>query len=69
IHLNDSKKVLGSRVDRHDQIGKGFIGKDTFRMIMNDPRLDEVPMILETPDDELWKEEIEMLYGMVSNGI
>ena len=69
MHLNDSKKVLGSRVDRHDQIGKGFIGKDTFIMIMNDPRLDEIPMILETPDDELWKEEIEMLYGMVSDKI
>lgn len=67
IHLNDSKKVLGSRVDRHDQIGKGFIGTDTFILIMNDQRLDEIPMILETPDDELWKEEIEMLYGMVSN--
>lgn len=69
MHLNDSKKVLGSRVDRHDQIGKGFLGKDTFIMIMNDPRMNDIPMILETPDDELWKEEIEMLYGMVSNGI
>ena len=69
MHLNDSKKVLGSRVDRHDQIGKGFIGIDTFRMIMNDTRINNIPMILETPDDELWKEEIEILYGMVRNDI
>ena len=69
MHINDSKKVLGSRVDRHDQIGKGFIGLDTFKMIMNDPRMNDIPMILETPNDELWKEEIEMLYGMVSNSI
>ena len=65
MHLNDSKKVLGSRVDRHDQIGKGFIGENTFRMIMNDPRMNDIPLILETPNDESWKEEIEMLYGMV----
>jgi deoxyribonuclease-4 len=69
MHINDSKKILGSRVDRHDQIGKGFIGIDTFRMIMNDPRMNDIPLILETPDDKLWKEEIEMLYGMVSNEI
>ena len=64
MHLNDSKKILGSRVDRHDQIGKGFIGMDTFKMIMNDPRMNDIPMILETPNDELWKEEIEVLYGL-----
>ena len=63
MHLNDSKKLLGSRVDRHDQIGKGFIGEETFRMIMKDPRMDNIPLILETPNNELWKEEIEMLYG------
>jgi len=65
LHINDSKKVLGSRVDRHDQIGKGFIGIDTFKMIMNDPRMNNIPMILETPNDELWKEEIEMLYRLI----
>ena len=54
---------------RHDQIGKGFIGIDTFKMIMNDPRMNDIPLILETPNDELWKEEIEMLYGMVRNDI
>jgi len=49
IHLNDSKKVLNSRVDRHEHIGKGNIGLDAFRWIMNDPRLLDVPKIIETP--------------------
>ena len=65
MHLNDSKKELGTRVDRHDSIGKGFIGPDAFRRIMNDPRFDNMPLILETPDPEIWPQEIEMLYGMV----
>ncbi len=63
MHLNDSKKELASRVDRHDNIGKGFIGIDLFRRIMNDPRFDNMPLILETPDTSLWPQEIEMLYG------
>ena len=67
MHLNDSKKELASRVDRHDSIGVGLIGPDLFRRIMNDPRFDDMPMILETPDDSLWKEEIAMLYGFVEN--
>ena len=66
MHLNDSKKELGSRVDRHDNIGKGFIGLDAFRRIMNDSRFDGIPLILETPDTSLWPQEIEMLYGMIS---
>lgn len=49
IHLNDSKRDLGSRVDRHEHIGKGFIGEDGFRWFLNDPRFVEVPKILETP--------------------
>jgi len=65
MHLNDAKKPLGSRVDRHESIGKGEIGIDTFRWIMNDPRFDEMPLILETPNSENWAEEIEMLYGLV----
>ncbi|HFB61696.1 MAG TPA: deoxyribonuclease IV [Bacteroidetes bacterium] len=64
MHLNDSKKELGSRVDRHDSIGKGFIGLDAFRRIMNDPRFDEIPLILETPDTNLWPLEIELLYSL-----
>jgi len=49
FHLNDCKKDLGCRVDRHEHIGKGFLGVDAFRWLMNDPRFDGVPMLLETP--------------------
>ena len=65
IHLNDSKKELGSRVDRHHSIGEGFLGEEVFKRIMNDPRFDNLPIILETPDDSKWAEEIKMLYGMI----
>lgn len=65
MHLNDSKKELGTRVDRHDSIGKGFVGEGLFSRIMNDPRFDNIPMILETPDDSLWAEEIALLYSFV----
>jgi deoxyribonuclease IV len=65
MHLNDSKKELGSRVDRHDTIGKGFLGQEVFSRIMNDKRFDDIPLILETPDETLWAEEIALLYGMV----
>jgi deoxyribonuclease-4 len=65
FHLNDSKSDLGSRVDRHDSLGKGLLGWEPFRAIMNDPRLDEMPLILETVDRELWAREIEVLYGLV----
>jgi deoxyribonuclease-4 len=51
IHINDSKKDLGSRVDRHEHIGKGFLGKDVFRFFLNDKRLISIPKILETPKD------------------
>ena len=61
MHLNDSKKELGSRVDRHDSLGKGFIGADLFQWLMNDPRMDDIPLILETPNEAIWAEEIEML--------
>jgi deoxyribonuclease-4 len=49
FHLNDSRKDLGSRVDRHEHIGKGFVGRKAFRMLLTDPRFREVPMVLETP--------------------
>lgn len=65
IHLNDSKKELGSKVDRHDNIGEGEIGPEAFRYIMQDERLENIPMILETPDTDRWPEEIDMLYGLV----
>lgn len=61
IHLNDSKKELGSRVDRHDSIGKGFLGKEFFKQFMNDARFNNMPIILETPDETLWAEEIAWL--------
>lgn len=64
MHLNDSKKGLNSRVDRHDNLGKGVLGTDVFRFLMHDPRFDNMPLILETPDETLWKEEIQMLYKM-----
>ena len=65
MHLNDSKKELGSRVDRHDSIGEGFLGKEVFSRIMNDPRFDNMPLILETPEDSLWEAEIRLLYGLI----
>jgi deoxyribonuclease-4 len=65
MHINDSKKELASRVDRHDNIGKGLLGEDVFRMLMNDPRFDNMPLILETPDESLWEAEIKNLYSLV----
>ncbi len=67
LHLNDTKKALGSRVDRHENIGKGLLGLDVFRRIVNDIRFDDIPIILETPDETLWKEEIELLYSFIEN--
>lgn len=64
MHLNDAKKELGSRIDRHASIGKGNLGLETFRRIMNDDRFDEIPLILETPDESIWAQEIELLYGL-----
>ncbi|MDY0197817.1 MAG: deoxyribonuclease IV [Tenuifilaceae bacterium] len=64
MHLNDSKKELGSRVDRHDSIGEGFIGIEAFERIMNDNRFDGIPLILETTDPVIWAKEIKMLYAM-----
>jgi deoxyribonuclease-4 len=65
MHINDSKKDLATRVDRHDSLGKGFLGEDVFIRIMNDPRFDNIPLILETPDDSLWAGEIRWLYSLV----
>lgn len=61
MHINDSKRGLGSRIDRHESLGKGAIGIDFFRRLMADPRFDGIPLILETPDESLWPEEIAML--------
>ena len=63
FHLNDAKSEFESRVDRHHSLGEGNIGWDTFKFIMADPRLDGIPMCLETIDDEIWDKEIEQLKG------
>lgn len=65
MHLNDAKKGLGSRVDRHDSLGKGILGTRCFELLMQDPRFDNIPLILETPDETLWAQEIEWLYNLV----
>lgn len=65
MHLNDSKKGLGSKVDRHQSLGKGELGLTVFEYIMNDDRFDEIPLILETIDETIWDKEINMLYDMV----
>ncbi|MDD5787102.1 deoxyribonuclease IV [Campylobacter lanienae] len=61
MHINDSKGALGSRKDRHDSLGVGMIGKEAFKFIMNDPKIDEIPLILETIDESIWADEIKML--------
>jgi deoxyribonuclease IV len=65
MHLNDTKKGYASHVDRHDSIGEGFLGKTTFEFIINDSRFDNIPLILETPNEEIWAQEIEMLRKMI----
>ena len=61
MHLNDSKKDLATRVDRHHSLGEGFIGLDCFRFIMADKRFNNMPLILETPDPSIWADEINQL--------
>ncbi len=64
MHLNDSKKEFASRVDRHENLNKGFLGEEVFRLIMNDDRFDDIPLILETPEESLWPGEIIQLYSL-----
>lgn len=66
MHINDSKGALGSRKDRHDSLGLGLIGKEAFKCIMNDPNIDEIPLILETIDESIWADEIQMLRNFVN---
>ena len=61
IHLNDALKPLGSRVDRHAPLGQGTIGLECFKFIATSPIFDNIPIVLETPDESLWPQEIEML--------
>lgn len=63
MHLNDAVRPLGSRIDRHASIGNGNIGVECFHRLMADSRTDNIPLILETPDPELWADEITRLYG------
>ncbi len=61
MHLNDSMKGLGSRVDRHQELGQGALGMDVFRYIAHDKRFDGIPLVLETPDESNWAAEIAKL--------
>ncbi len=64
MHINDSKPPLGSRVDRHHSLGEGEIGWDAFKFIMNDPRMDDIPLVLETIDESIWADEIKAMYKL-----
>ncbi|MBP9492239.1 MAG: deoxyribonuclease IV [Sulfurospirillum sp.] len=64
MHLNDSKPDLGKRVDRHDSLGRGKLGLEPFRLMMNDARFNDIPLVLETIDDSLWAQEIALLYSL-----
>ena len=68
MHLNDAMKVLGSRVDRHMPMGEGYLGITPFRYIARDARFDNIPLILETPDESRWAEEIAMLKSFAAEG-
>ena len=61
IHLNDTKKPLASRVDRHESVGMGLLDMEFFKRFMTDKRFDNMPIILETPDESRWAEEIALL--------
>ena len=65
MHINDSKPKLGSRVDRHQSLGLGEIGWDAFKFIMNDSRMDDIPLVLETIDETIWTQEIQELYALI----
>jgi len=63
-HLNDAKSGLGSRLDRHQSIGKGALGLETFGTLMRDDRFEEIPLVLETIDERLWAGEVALLKDM-----
>ena len=68
LHLNDSKSLPGSHVDRHASLGLGLLGWSPFEWIMRDARFDGLPLILETPDESLWPSEIHALMELASQG-
>ncbi|MEG1980555.1 MAG: deoxyribonuclease IV [Victivallaceae bacterium] len=67
MHLNDAKCEVGAKLDRHESIGKGKIGWEVFARLMQDPRLNDMPLILETPDDSLWAQEIAELKKLATD--
>ena len=67
MHLNDSRKACGLHIDRHESIGRGEIGAESFRLLAGDPRFDGIPLILETPDESVWKDEISLLESWSDN--
>lgn len=64
IHLNDTKKPLASRVDRHEILGLGLLAGELFALLMRDKRFDNIPIILETPDESRWADEIALLKSL-----
>lgn len=64
IHLNDTKKPLASRVDRHESLGLGLLAGELFALLMRDKRFDNIPIILETPDESRWADEIALLKSL-----
>lgn len=64
LHLNDAKTGLNSHVDRHESLGRGELGWDVFEWIMTDRRFENMPLVIETPDEELWKDEVARLLSM-----
>ncbi|HEV3138020.1 MAG TPA: deoxyribonuclease IV [Pirellulales bacterium] len=69
IHLNDSKQPLGSRVDRHEHVGRGTLGLDSFRRLLNDRRFHDTPMYLETPKEQEAGEEMDVVNLRVLRGL
>lgn len=65
VHLNDSMFGVGSKKDRHHSIGEGTLGMNFFKMFMNDDRFRNIPIIMETIDETIWKQEIELLRGLI----
>lgn len=65
MHINDAKSAYASRVDRHHSIGEGNIGIGHFELLMNDKRMDNIPLILETINSDIWDKEIDLLYSMI----
>lgn len=65
MHINDSMFGLGSKKDRHESLGKGMLGMEFFKRLMNDERFDNIPLTLETIDETIWAEEIRLLYSLI----